>query len=798
VDTVSPNVGLDVIGSNGANNWYVSPTTITVTGSDSTSGLSSILLSVNGGAWTASTTLNDGIYAVDVRAEDNAGNVSNSSTAISVDTVTPSVSLNVNGTMGSNGWYSSNMEVTASASDLTSGVASLEVSTDGGVYQAYTSPVTFTDGYHTIQFKATDNAGNQTETPMQEFYVDATAPAIDLPTSWEVNKTIEYNIQDAGSGLATLRIVIEDEDEKYKKVAWDEDVSGNKFKGEITWNGKFRDGTIAPPGEYLVWVKAKDQAGNERFGLGKVIIPQPTVFSLFQPATTINQETLLPPQELFDEDDLPIASSSLTTPPQISFGGSTTETKETTQNSLSLAMGTAAASATTNSNILWGATAAAMVGAMMAYALDEKRKRKEQEANKLQEDYVKAAKLNAMEEQRKINSWLEGQAMLNAYIEEAKKQGATDTEIAELREQGATQGLGTAIGSATNLYQNLAVRNAARNARIEAKMTQVEAEEDKRWEVSQIENLKRESEDAISNTGLFFTGYHLQGNTPPTPMPDGFEVVIDPSKRTIFGPPDLYDIFFRQDIKNDDPRQYGNLNAFLPGFGYSARQTNLCGQIVVAALTSRPLNDILKIYSQEGTGAERLRNNTATRPDEITRLINSQPGWSTQLKGLDGNDWIGGPSSSPSLSEINNFLDDGKKVIALVKIDSNEKNYGPLRLNGKTGHWVSIQDVDVSNQKVQIYNPFNDQEQIYNWENFKDAWRDEGSHTIYNYVAVVANPPVISTSPVYPTSTPIFTPPPVPSPQPVPTNTQTVMPSQQSEPSIWKKIWNWFKGLEGK
>ena len=359
VDTAPPNVGLDVIGSNGTNNWYVSPTTITATGSDTTSGLPNVLLSANGGAWTASTTLNDGIYTVDVQAEDNAGNVSMSSTAISVDMVTPSISVNVNGTMGGNGWYSSNMQVTASASDLTSGVASLEVSTDGGVYQAYTSPVSFTDGYHTVQFKATDNAGNQTETPVQEFYVDATAPAIDLPSSWEVNKTIAYAVQDNGSGLATLRIVIEDEDEKYKKVAWDEDVSGDKFKGEITWNGKFKDGTIAPPGEYLVWIKAKDKAGNERFGLGRVIVPRPTVFSLLQPTITNNQETLLPPQELFDEDEPPITNPSATTTPQqnLSFGESITDPKESTKTSLSLATGVASASTTTNSNILWGAAA---------------------------------------------------------------------------------------------------------------------------------------------------------------------------------------------------------------------------------------------------------------------------------------------------------------------------------------------------------------------------------------------------------------------------------------------------------
>jgi hypothetical protein len=40
VDTVSPNVGLDIIGTNGTNGWYVSsPTRVTAAGTDSTSGL---------------------------------------------------------------------------------------------------------------------------------------------------------------------------------------------------------------------------------------------------------------------------------------------------------------------------------------------------------------------------------------------------------------------------------------------------------------------------------------------------------------------------------------------------------------------------------------------------------------------------------------------------------------------------------------------------------------------------------------------------------------------------------------
>jgi len=483
VDTVSPNVGLDVNGSTGTGNWYVSPTTLTATGSDSTSGLSSALLSVNGGAWTSSTTLNDGVYSIDVRAEDNAGNISASSTTISVDTTTPSIDLSITGTTGSNGWYSSNMQVTASASDLTSGISSLEVSTDGGAYQAYTSPISFTDGHHTIQFKATDNAGNQTETPVQEFYVDTNAPTIEIPKSWEVGETITNDVQDYGSGLSALRVVIEDEDEKYAKVAWDEVVSGSSFNGEITWDGKFADGTTAPPGEYLVWIKATDKAGNERFGLGRVIVPEPnSLFTLFKPETT-STENLTPPKELTDPTDaLTIApvttstssNSTTSTGLSASFGGLTTTQKESTTQSLALASGVTSSSSTTNSNVLWGATAAAMIGATMAYALEEKRKRREEEAKELEEAYAKAAKLNAAEEQRKINGWLEGQAMLNAYIEELEQRGENydpedplhgqiEAQIESLKKQATTQGLGAALDRAAGFSQWLTEQEAGEN-----------------------------------------------------------------------------------------------------------------------------------------------------------------------------------------------------------------------------------------------------------------------------------------------------------------------------------------------
>jgi len=531
VDTVSPSVGLDLSGSSGTNGWFVSLTTITATGSDATSGLLSALLSVNSGPWESSSILSEGVHNISVQAEDNAGNTANSSTTISVDTITPTIDVSVNGTLDSNGWYSTSMQVTATANDATSGVASLESSLDGGVYQAYISPVSFADGYHTIQFKAVDKAGNETETSVQEFYVDAFAPAIDLPAEWEVNDTITYKVQDEGSGLAALRIVIEDEDEKFAKVAWDEVVSRNKFKGEITWDGKFKDGIIAPPGEYLVWVKVTDVAGNEHIGLGRVVVPQPFAsFSLIQ-SSKASTEIPTPPADLFDSEDSSQApenpNADPSTSPSTSFGGSPSQTNSTTVQSLTLTSGSSSASSTAPSNVLWGAAAAAMLGAATAYALEEQRKRKEAEA-RLQEDGTARKRANTAshradrdeeppltrhekelakkrKELQKI--WnANGAAIYEANREYKAKHGKEMDAASRSKaiKDATMNGVFHAKAYVSNLEAEKA-RQDARNERMANQMTRFEKEEEARWQAQQkAAEEKRKAEELRAGYATYY------------------------------------------------------------------------------------------------------------------------------------------------------------------------------------------------------------------------------------------------------------------------------------------------------
>ncbi len=381
VDTGAPSVSLDIQGTPGANNWWGSVITVTATGNDAMpgSGVASARLSLDGGTtWQSSVTLTEGVYNIMMTVYDNAGNVSTSTTTLMVDMTKPSIDLSVTGTLGNNNWYKSAIQVTGEPKDATSGVATLEASADGAVYQAYTAPLSFGDGHHTVRFKAVDQAGNVTETPVQDFYIDTQAPTVDLPRSWPFDKNVDYTAQDNMSGLAALRVVIEDEDEKFAKVTWDEPVSGMAtFSDNIHWNGVFKDKKVAPPGTYLVWIKASDRAGNERFQLGKVTVPEPNyAWILPQPnAVPPTEEAVVPspvpPAELTEPESLlPVTS------PPTTFGGGTTQPGEGTKQSLLLAMGTVG----TSSGNPWGAAAAAAIGAATAYAVDATRKGKKAKA----------------------------------------------------------------------------------------------------------------------------------------------------------------------------------------------------------------------------------------------------------------------------------------------------------------------------------------------------------------------------------------------------------------------------------
>jgi len=215
VDTTAPSVSLLLPAADGNNGWYVSPLTVSASGSDATSGVESQQVSSDGITWSAGLTLSqDGVYTVQGRVTDNAGNSAVSSATVHVDTNAPSVSVLLPLADGENGWYVSPVTFTASGSDATSGVASQLVSLDGNTWSACLT--LFQDGVYTVQGRVTDNAGNTSPSSVT-VHVDATAPSasILLPPAdgengWYVSPvTITASGSDATSGVGSQMVSLD-------------------------------------------------------------------------------------------------------------------------------------------------------------------------------------------------------------------------------------------------------------------------------------------------------------------------------------------------------------------------------------------------------------------------------------------------------------------------------------------------------------------------------------------------------------------------------------------------------------
>ena len=175
VDSVKPQITFDTTGLlNGA--WYRSAT-VAVGAADATSGVQSLLITDNGFAKSSPIALFDGAHTIFATATDNAGNVQAASLNLQVDGTPPTIVPNITGTSGSNGWYISDVQVSASAADAGSGLDIFMISVDGNAWQDYSAPISLSDGLHTVQFQAADIAGNSAAANIS-VDVDTIAPQV--------------------------------------------------------------------------------------------------------------------------------------------------------------------------------------------------------------------------------------------------------------------------------------------------------------------------------------------------------------------------------------------------------------------------------------------------------------------------------------------------------------------------------------------------------------------------------------------------------------------------------------------
>ncbi len=260
LDTTPPSLSISVPPADGSNGWYISPVTLTGSGSDATSGLASIQYRLDGGAWISGASLSvpNGVHVVEFQASDVAGNQISESHTIFVDTTPPTVTVTLPAPQGTAGWYTSGLQFSATGNDVNSGVQGIAYSLDGGAtWQA--GQVSLTEGRYTILTRVTDRAGNLT-IRTNTVDVDPTPPQSAFTTPPEGSTTVIHGsfimsgqTLDLTSGPAAAEISVDG------GTAWQPlTIAGGTWS--YTW-----DTNAVPNGTYTLLVRAGDVAGNEEY-----------------------------------------------------------------------------------------------------------------------------------------------------------------------------------------------------------------------------------------------------------------------------------------------------------------------------------------------------------------------------------------------------------------------------------------------------------------------------------------------------------------------------------------------------
>ncbi|MGW6459655.1 OmpL47-type beta-barrel domain-containing protein [Streptomyces sp. NPDC055078] len=231
-DKTPPETSATVSGERNDQGQYLDMATVTVTASDTGSGVNTIEYAIGAsGAWqpyTAPVMVHAaGTHKVRFKATDKAGNAAAEKSADftvvpapSPDTTPPVTGADVAGQQNSDGAYITSAKVTVNATDVDgSGVDKVEYSLDGGPYLAYTAPVLVDRvGFHTVLHRATDKAGNTSAAQKVTFTVaeGGGVPAPNCP-EWDERLTVIVGTVDTGvpnrmtRSRCTVNELIEDE-----------------------------------------------------------------------------------------------------------------------------------------------------------------------------------------------------------------------------------------------------------------------------------------------------------------------------------------------------------------------------------------------------------------------------------------------------------------------------------------------------------------------------------------------------------------------------------------------------------
>ena len=222
-DTQPPSSSIACGGTACSSGWYGGPVSVSLSATDSQSGVASIHYTTDGSDPTVASPTYTGSFSVSAtttvkyRAWDNSGNVEPANTQlIQIDTTAPTSSISCNGASCSSGWwYNAAVNVSLSATDSQSGVASIHYTTDGSdptlASPVYTVPFAVSSTT-TVKYRAWDYAGNVEAINSQLIQLDTTAPTVAIAcnsspcqTWYNAVVTVTLTASDGQSGVAQIR-----------------------------------------------------------------------------------------------------------------------------------------------------------------------------------------------------------------------------------------------------------------------------------------------------------------------------------------------------------------------------------------------------------------------------------------------------------------------------------------------------------------------------------------------------------------------------------------------------------------
>lgn len=212
VDATAPTADASVAPVANSNGWRSVPATVTLSATDSGSGVSEIKFRIGEGddtIYSGPFAVAEGVVSVTFWATDNAGNASVPQVVeVKSDSTVPEADASVEPAANADAWRSAPATVSLTATDEGSRVDVIKFRIGSGVDTTYTGPFAVTEGTTSITYWAIDYADNASGPKTLEVKSDGTAPTSMLSYAkksgdWTSSPAlVSIEAADDGSGVA--------------------------------------------------------------------------------------------------------------------------------------------------------------------------------------------------------------------------------------------------------------------------------------------------------------------------------------------------------------------------------------------------------------------------------------------------------------------------------------------------------------------------------------------------------------------------------------------------------------------